>query len=192
MAFAVIPATAHAQSARILGNEGDIFVNGRGATQDTIDVSMRVRSASVVVTISDSAGVLDDDQTCRRLTSIAVRCVDPRMFAIYAGKGADRVRIDAGARVRETAVIRGGRGDDLIVGGSLFDLIAAGRGDDLVKAGANRDSVAGNSGRDSLFGGRGDDRLRSADGARDRIIDCGRGGGDVADRDGLDPRPRSC
>jgi hypothetical protein len=96
-------------------------------------------------------------------------------------------------------VIAGSSAGEELVGSTGSDSIAAGGGDDLARGrpgddcltgGAGRDVIRGGAGGDVLAGGSGGDRVRSVDGARDRVR-CGAGRDRVA-ADGRDVVADSC
>ncbi|MBI4183928.1 MAG: FG-GAP repeat protein [Proteobacteria bacterium] len=72
--------------------------------------------------------------------------------------------------------LKGGRGDDLLVGGDGNDRLFGRRGDDVLLGGAGRDRLWGGPGNDTLVGGAGDDRLAGGHGSD--LLD----GGDGDDR----------
>lgn len=96
------------------------------------------------------------------------------------GRGGDDF-IDGGAQVPvdvpNANIIRGGTGDDTIVGGLDTDFVFGGAGndtistfagddmafgqlgDDIIEGGGGSDMIAGNIGFDSIFGGFGDDEI---------------------------------
>jgi Ca2+-binding RTX toxin-like protein len=113
-------------------------------------------------------------------------------FAVYAGRGADRVTIEPGTGL--CTLIYGGPGDDTITGGDGSDSVFAGAGDDvvygngefdavdgqggddLIYGGDYQDNLLGGAGRDTLVGGGGDDRL---EGAQDNDLLVGGDGDDT-------------
>lgn len=58
---------------------------------------------------------------------------------------------------RDSSVIRGEDGDDVIYGGAGFDDINGNKGDDTIHGGLGNDWVVGGQGADLLFGDKGDD-----------------------------------
>jgi Ca2+-binding RTX toxin-like protein len=68
--------------------------------------------------------------------------------------------------------VRGGRGDDVLVGDAGDNVLAGGPGNDLLRGGAGADTLAGEGGRDSF---------QARDGAADRVL-----GGVGLDRGGVD------
>lgn len=69
-------------------------------------------------------------------------------FEVNAGGGDDSVTVAANVPIPVT--LRGGPGQDRLVGGAGADKLVGGTGDDV---------LIGRAGADSLFGGPGDDRL---------------------------------
>lgn len=74
------------------------------------------------------------------------------------------------------STIRGGAGDDTLIGSAFADVIRAGRGNDSVLGGDGDDLLSGATGKDTLLGGNGDDRLF---GGRGRDSLNGQAGDDV-------------
>jgi hypothetical protein len=112
-----------------------------------------------------------------------------RTLVVFAGGGDDTVRVRGEAP--SALVLRGGAGDDLLVGGTNGVILEGGPGDDVLKGGAGddlvdagegndvvrlgpgqdgadggdgRDLIAGDAGDDYLQGGRGEDTLQGGDG----------------------------
>jgi hypothetical protein len=78
-------------------------------------------------------------------------------FEVNAGAGDDSVTV-----AREVAIpvtLRGGPGNDRLVGGAGADKLVAGPGDDTVIGRAGADSLFGGPGNDRLIGGSGNDLL---------------------------------
>jgi Ca2+-binding RTX toxin-like protein len=89
-------------------------------------------------------------------------------------------------------ILEGSAGDDTLLGSKRKDFLILGReGDDVIRGGGNNDLLLGNGGADSLFGDGGFDSLDAKDGERDKVINCGAGGG-KAKKDGNDPRAVRC
>jgi hypothetical protein len=120
------------------------------------------------------------------------RDVGGRQLTVFARGGDDVVRVEAG--VGHGLVIRGGDGNDILVGSAGDDVLRGGEGDDvvrgregddLVEAGPGEDVVHLGDGRDGVDGGGGRDRLLGDDGGdylqggpgRDTLL--GLGGDDV-------------
>lgn len=104
---------------------------------------------SVNIIYFDKNGKVTIQEAFHKVTSLEVN----------GGKGNDRVVNKTGL----FAVIRGGDGDDVLIGGSGRDVIYGGSGNDV---------LMGNGGRDSLYGDRGNDLLDGGlDGLQDEL--CG-------------------
>jgi len=172
--------------------------------------------------IADPAGVFAiGGSSCKVTGPETITCDAGPVSSISAGLGAgdDVMMVDPGVPARYSAAIRGGEGNDVIGGGPGNDRIAGNLGRDVIAGGAGhdrllggpgsdgliggpgRDTLIGGRGADALFGGkgrdvfrgsRGSDTLLARDGRRDRRLDCGKGGRDLAVVDRRDPRPRGC
>ena len=133
-----------------LGNGGDstviitdakrgTVVTGDGADIVTIDARTNGHGWSNLFDVNTGAG--DDTVSVtgdRGTTDIN----------ISAGAGNDTITVDG---AYDTAVLRGGAGDDTITGGDRDDVLIGGAGDDVLEGGA---------GNDVLIGGDGDDVAR--------------------------------
>jgi Ca2+-binding RTX toxin-like protein len=101
--------------------------------------------------------------------AIPVLAIGVPLLGPAPGAGAASATCDGHlAKLRNTMVVRGGRGTDVLIGGprsqTIFggagnDLICAGDGNDLVHGGAGNDTIRGEGRGDTLFGDRGGDRL---------------------------------
>lgn len=67
----------------------------------------------------------------------------------------------------ETLIVRGGAGDDLLIGGDEVDLFHGGGSDDVIKGVVGDDRLDGGAGRDSLKGSGGNDTFAFAAGQAD-------------------------
>lgn len=85
-----------------------------------------------------------------------------RDLTIDAGRGNDAITVDA--NVPYDLKLRGGSGNDTIVGGAGNDQIDGGSGDDDIDGGAGNDRIWGRAGDDEIDGGEGDDTLLGGDG----------------------------
>ncbi len=84
-------------------------------------------------------------------------------------------------------ILEGSDGPDILTGTNGKDPLILGRGgNDVIHGMGSADTIDGGGGIDSLFGDGGFDTLESQDGARDRDVNCGGGGGE-AFRDKNDP-----
>ena len=88
-------------------------------------------------------------------------------FEVNAGGGDDRVRLAGSVAVPVT--MRGGPGDDTLIGGSSADRLIGGVGDDRLIGGRGADRLYGGPGDDTLIGGPGSDLLDGGSG-RDRLF----------------------
>jgi hypothetical protein len=83
-------------------------------------------------------------------------------FEVNTGVGNDSVVI--GRLVPVPATIRGGEGDDILVGGAAADKLIGGPGDDELNGRGGNDVLIGGSGDDTLIGGPGNDILQGGTG----------------------------
>lgn len=83
-------------------------------------------------------------------------------FEVNAGGGDDKVRVSGPVVVPLT--MRGGGGDDALIGGSGADKLVGGRGDDRLIGWRGDDQLYGGPGNDVLAGGPGADLLRGGPG----------------------------
>ena len=83
-------------------------------------------------------------------------------FEVNTGAGDDAVVI--GRTVPVPATIRGGDGDDVLVGGAAADKLIGGPGNDELNGRGDDDMLIGGSGDDTLIGGSGDDILHGGPG----------------------------
>lgn len=83
-------------------------------------------------------------------------------FEVNAGGGNDQVGVSKDIAVPVT--MRGGGGDDSLVGGAGPDKLIGGAGDDRLVGWRGADLLYGGSGSDTVFAGPGDDVLRGGSG----------------------------
>lgn len=83
-------------------------------------------------------------------------------FEVNAGGGEDRVRV--AGDVIAPVTMRGGGGNDVLVGGSAADRLVGGLGDDRLVGGRGDDQLYGGPDDDLLIGGPGNDLLRGGPG----------------------------
>lgn len=88
-------------------------------------------------------------------------------FEVNAGGGDDRVGVAKSVAVPVT--MRGGAGDDLLIGGMAADKLIGGNGDDRLIGWRGGDLLYGGPGDDVLVGGPGGDVLRGGPGI-DRLV----------------------
>jgi hypothetical protein len=83
-------------------------------------------------------------------------------FEVNAGAGDDSVAVAYNVPIPVT--LRGGPGQDRLLGGAEADRLVGGSGDDTLVGRAGADSLFGGSGDDRLVGGSGNDLLRGGGG----------------------------
>jgi Ca2+-binding RTX toxin-like protein len=84
-------------------------------------------------------------------------------------------------------ILEGSDGPDILTGTNGKDPLILGRGgNDVIHGMGGADTIDGGGGVDSIYGDTGFDTLEAQDGARDRAVNCGGGGGE-AFRDKSDP-----
>ncbi|MSO42224.1 MAG: hypothetical protein EXQ70_10100 [Solirubrobacterales bacterium] len=93
------------------------------------------------------------------------------------------------------ATIVGTKGNDKIKvkgnGHGVQVVVGLGGSDDVINGMGGDDGVRGDAGSDSLFGEQGFDVVDALDGAKDKVLSCGPGGGRLL-RDGSDPKGSGC
>jgi len=112
------------------------------------DIRLEARGGADVVTVHDLAGT------------------DVHALTVDAGAGDDFVNAAALSVLGVT--LRGGTGNDVLVGGQGADDIDGGAGSDLLVGGAGADRLRGGTGNDVLLGGPGEDHL--VDAAGDNVL----------------------
>ena len=167
---------------------GIVRVTGT-AGNDTISLT-RVGSDNVIVNDNGTAHEFDLDD------------VD-QGFHVFGEAGDDRITVGSGFAPFEIELdVRGGDGNDSIVGGNnielfygeagndtlrgngLGDQLTGGSGNDIIDGGSGDDTIQGEAGNDSLNGGDGDDQVVGGSG-NDTVI--GGSGFDILDgRGGTD------
>lgn len=88
-------------------------------------------------------------------------------FEVNAGGGDDRVSV--AQQISIPVTMRGGAGDDYLLGGSGPDKLIGGEGNDRLIGGRGDDLLYGGEGKDVLIGGPGNDVLRGGYG-EDKLI----------------------
>jgi hypothetical protein len=83
-------------------------------------------------------------------------------FEVNSGPGDDRVTVAKDVGVPVT--MRGGPGDDFLLGGAARDKLIGGPGDDRLSGWRGADLLYGGPGEDALIGGPGDDVLHGGPG----------------------------
>lgn len=205
------------------GGDGGLRFNVLGDSgRSKVEVTKRYRPGPVrgdIYAVTNPSGATPGEG-CERKSDIRVLCVDPTTKndpAAYfrLGGGVDRLTIpgmmfsrlmvgggpgsdfleSSGYSLKEyRIVLDGGLGADRVVGGTGNDFLRGGAGPDTLLGLGNDDRLYGGSGADRMFGDQGFDVLNAADGAADRVIDCGEGDEwgrhrDLALIDKRDPAP---
>ncbi len=100
-------------------------------------------------------------------TEIVCKAPEIAGFEVNGLGGSDFVEFSSDVPVPVT--IRGGPGNDRLIGGAAADKLVGGPGNDLLVGRRGDDWLLGGPGNDRLFGGPGDDQLRGGPG-RDRLV----------------------
>jgi Ca2+-binding RTX toxin-like protein len=144
---------------------------------------------------------LVSDDICQGHTYLGGPGFDIAGFARYAFAPKNGVRATLGGTAtdplrsnctpthlgNDLEILEGSDGPDILTGTNGKNPLILGRGgDDLIHGMGGADDIDGGAGNDSLYGDGGFDTLEAQDGARDRAVNCGRGGGQ-AFRDKSDP-----
>ena len=119
------------------------------------------------------------------------KCKNP----LFGTSGNDRlIGTDDGDRIKgENGKdrVKGRKGPDCLIGGGGKDNLSGGGGKDNLKGGGGADKLKGGNGKDIFRGGGGNDRINSADGGKDKRIDCG-GGKDKVTADKGEKVAKNC
>jgi Ca2+-binding RTX toxin-like protein len=142
----------------LIGSEG-ASTNARASS-----IAMTVSNAGPWERLTDTEGgeSASGDGGARAKAIVApfsVDLTDSQAFAV-----ADAAGPQAGVS------IRGGDGDDLLIGSSGDDTLSGGAGDDTLIGGEGSDLLDGGKGADVMVGGRGDDHY-IVDDARDVVVE---------------------
>jgi Ca2+-binding RTX toxin-like protein len=100
---------------------------------------------------------------------------------------ADRKNCSPSHLATDLEILEGSDGPDVLSGTNGKDPLILGRGgDDVLHGMGGADDLDGGGGDDTLYGDGGFDTLEAQDGARDKIVNCGKGGGQAL-HDASDP-----
>jgi Ca2+-binding RTX toxin-like protein len=90
--------------------------------------------------------------------------------------------------------LEGSNQSDVLIGDGKNNGFLGRSGDDVIRGLGGPDRIDGADDSDTLLGGGGKDFLVATDGQRDRKIKCGPGSNayEKAERDGVDPKAKSC
>lgn len=100
-------------------------------------------------------------------TELVCKAPEIAGFEVNGLGGSDFVEF--GADIPVPATVRGGPGNDRLIGASAADKLVGGPGNDVLVGRGGDDWLESGPGRDKLFGGPGDDTLRGGPG-RDRLF----------------------
>ena len=92
-------------------------------------------------------------------TETAADLLNCQTITVFAGKGDDRVALDASAAQNWKAEFYGEDGNDILIGGDLSDYLDGGKGNDHLFGNGGADLLIGAQGHDQLDGGTGNDQL---------------------------------
>jgi hypothetical protein len=161
---------------------------------DAAASQLSVEAADGTATVRDPATALAPGDGCTAVDPHTVTCaVAAAELSARLGEGDDALTVLAGAwdilrlagdagddRIDAAlptsargAVIRGGDGDDELVGTGKDDIVNGNAGADTIRGGADADIIEGDEGADELYGENGADSLESDD--DDTVLDGGAG-----------------
>jgi Ca2+-binding RTX toxin-like protein len=154
---ALLPSPAAAQGPLTMLLTGDVEAN-------TISIGLSADGRSYVI---DSAAPLEmGASVCIHPVGLETELVCEATaisgFEVNAGGGDDSVTVAAEVPVPVT--LRGGPGDDRLVGGANSDKLVGGSGNDTLVGRALHDALFGGPGDDRLYGGSGSDVLNGGPG----------------------------
>jgi Ca2+-binding RTX toxin-like protein len=166
--------TGNAQSRRALAaTEGSINVVLAGSPGDdriTVELSADGRYYEIESATPLEVGGTVCTHPEKRPEALLCEAAPVAGFEINTGAGDDTVTLGRGAAtVPVPATIRGGEGDDELVGGAGADKLIGGPGDDELAGRGGNDLLIGGPGADTLVGGAGDDILRGGTGRNNLI-----------------------
>ena len=153
--LAALPApAAHAESGPLT-----LLLSG-GREDNTISIALSMDGRDYVIT---SAAMLEaGGDICshpeERMTELVCKAPAIAGFEVNAGGGSDSVVLASDVPI--PATLRGGPGQDRLVGGGVSDKLVGGPGDDDLEGRHGDDLVLGGPGADRLVGGPGDDQMR--------------------------------
>ncbi|WP_460106694.1 calcium-binding protein [Pseudomonas sp. S3_E04] len=121
--------------------------------------------------------------------SVYLNLTDANVEIAQGGRGND-VFVASG---NSTVYIRGGDGDDVLIGGSANDALSGENGNDTIIGGAGNDVLRGHRGNDRIQGGSGDDLIDGGQdddnlsgGAGDDVLNGGAGDDQIDGGNGVD------
>ena len=152
------------------GGSGDDLVNGQGGQRDSLiggdgdDTLDGGAGIDWVVGPGGGDWVLADTVLTGAGTDV--------LLSVERGElaGDEQANTIDASGFSGNVTIRGGGGDDTLVGGSGFDMLNGQGGNDSLVAGDGDDRLYGGSGNDWLEGGSGDDRIKGNGGNLDTLV----------------------
>ena len=154
-------------SSNVFLSGGVLFIRGDDG-RDNVFVSRSFDGEKIRVSMNGDTN---------RFRRSDVQSINIRVFG-----GDDRVEISSA--LDEPANIRGGYGQDVLIGGSGDDTINGGNGDDVIYGGSGHNRLVGQAGDDTLSGG--DDRETLIGEAGDDVLHGGSGDDLLDGGDGKD------
>jgi Ca2+-binding RTX toxin-like protein len=194
-----VAGTVHLEGSVVVYKAGNnekntLVVNARGSARDP-------SSGRLVqgFTVSDATASLFGGPGCQILSGTALCDItSPSAVSIDLGDKDDKVSQTENEPGNAVPMhVKGGPGNDVILGSSAADDLDGERGDDTIDGGAGNDvleggfgddTITGGPGRDSISGGPGKDHINARDGEVDNI-NCGLGR-DVVSADANDVKKR--
>lgn len=168
-ALLALPAAAGATGVSELGGVlyiADSDVAGTGEVND-IDVTFDDVTGELVVSdpipgVSPEAPCYSVDPGTARCPTVSADNLTVLVSSISADLGplSDRMNLDVFTPQGSVNKVRGGTGNDVILGSDSADLLTGGLGRDIVKGSEGNDTLGGGGGKDACFGGTGRDKAR--------------------------------
>lgn len=158
-----------------LGNGNDVFENNdhmqgslrMGAGNDTLVNRINILpddAGTFAGQITGAVRMGDGDDTVRNSGTLTDVLLEGGDDTYYVDGAAATSRMVAGLEVGVATAVRGGDGNDEIVGGLWNDQLFGGADNDLIGGGGGNDQLFGGIGDDTLYGGNGNDRITGASG----------------------------
>ena len=135
------------------------------------------RDAMIMGQTADRLLTLNDRQVL--VDGAAVRLGDLQLIRLDGGPGDDTLRLGQSADAPR-GELRGGDGNDQLVGSASDDLLDGGQGIDAIDGSGGADEIIGGDGNDKIIGGQGDDLVRAGLGS-DQFTWLPGSGNDVVD-----------
>ena len=155
------------------GGAGDDRLSGQGSSGDVLTGGLgddRLDGGSGTDRLFEEADV-DFVLATRSLTGLGNDRLSDIEIVVLHGGSSDNIIDASGFRVADDqqVVLRGGDGNDLLIGSPGSDILHGYSGDDTLIGGDGNDTLLGSAGRDVLFGDAGNDKLLGAGSSGDRL-----------------------